>query len=135
MWNLPRSGLKPMSLALAGRFFITEPPGKPSHFYLWLEMRNTYKCKRVPRGSHRDVSLRCLFEEGIIAQTPGTWLADQLQMLSPSAGIHLRLPDEVLLISGQPPNRNQVRLWWPNLWQPKSRKWLTLHLPTQGAWV
>ena len=29
MWRLPRSGVKPVSPALAGRFFITEPPGKP----------------------------------------------------------------------------------------------------------
>ena len=29
MWDLPRSGIEPMSLALAGRFFPTEPPGKP----------------------------------------------------------------------------------------------------------
>ena len=135
MWNLPGSGLKLMSLALAGIFFITEPPGNPSHVYLLLEMWNTCKCKRVPRGSHGDASLRCLFEEGIIAQPPGTCLADHLQMLSPSVGIHLRFPNEVLLISGQPPNRNQVRPWWPNLWQPKSRKWLSLCLPIQGAWV
>ena len=29
MWDLAGSGIKPMSLALAGGFFITEPPGKP----------------------------------------------------------------------------------------------------------
>ena len=29
MWNLPRPGLEPMSPALAGRFSITAPPGKP----------------------------------------------------------------------------------------------------------
>ena len=28
MWNLPRSGIEPMSPALAGRFFTTEPSGK-----------------------------------------------------------------------------------------------------------
>ena len=28
-WNLPRSGIKPVSPALADRFFTTEPPGKP----------------------------------------------------------------------------------------------------------
>ena len=27
--NLPDSGIKPVSPALAARFFITEPPGKP----------------------------------------------------------------------------------------------------------
>ena len=29
MWNLSRSGIKPLSPALAGGFFTTEPPGKP----------------------------------------------------------------------------------------------------------
>ena len=29
MWDLPRPGIKPMSPALAGRFFIIGPPGKP----------------------------------------------------------------------------------------------------------
>ena len=30
MWDLPRSGLEPVSPALAGRFSTTAPPGKPS---------------------------------------------------------------------------------------------------------
>jgi len=29
MWDPPRSGIKPVSPALAGKFFITEPPRKP----------------------------------------------------------------------------------------------------------
>ena len=29
MWDLPRPGLEPVSLALAGRFLTTVPPGKP----------------------------------------------------------------------------------------------------------
>ena len=29
-WDLPRPGLKPVSLALAGRLSTTAPPGKPS---------------------------------------------------------------------------------------------------------
>ena len=29
MWHLPRPGTEPVSLALAGKFFTTEPPGKP----------------------------------------------------------------------------------------------------------
>ena len=28
-WDRPGSGIEPMSPAVAGRFFITEPPGKP----------------------------------------------------------------------------------------------------------
>ena len=30
MWKLPSPGIEPMSLALAGGFFATESPGKPS---------------------------------------------------------------------------------------------------------
>ena len=33
MWGLPRSEMEPMSCALAGGFFATEPPGNP---HLWL---------------------------------------------------------------------------------------------------
>ena len=29
MWNPPESGIEPISPALPGRFFTTEPPGKP----------------------------------------------------------------------------------------------------------
>ena len=29
MWRLPGSGIKPVSPALTGRFFTTEPPRKP----------------------------------------------------------------------------------------------------------
>ena len=32
MWDLPRSGFEAVSPALAGRFFITKPPGKPLSF-------------------------------------------------------------------------------------------------------
>ena len=31
IWDLPRSGIKPMSTALAGRFLTTGPLGKPKH--------------------------------------------------------------------------------------------------------
>ena len=35
MWDLPRPGIEPMSLALVGGFSTTEPPGKPQNsFYL-----------------------------------------------------------------------------------------------------
>ena len=32
MWDPPRPGLEPVSLALAGRFPTTAPPGKPQSF-------------------------------------------------------------------------------------------------------
>ena len=33
MWDLPRSGLEPMSPALAGGFLTTAPPGKPKEVF------------------------------------------------------------------------------------------------------
>ena len=36
MCNLPGPGIKPTSLALAGRFFTTEPPGKPLRLHFEL---------------------------------------------------------------------------------------------------
>ena len=36
MWNLPGSGIEPVSPTLAGRFFITEPPGKPCDSF-WVD--------------------------------------------------------------------------------------------------
>ena len=34
MWDSPGSGIEPVSSALAGKFFITEPPGKPGKKFL-----------------------------------------------------------------------------------------------------
>ena len=34
MWNLPGSEIEPISLALASKFFTTEPPGKPNIGFL-----------------------------------------------------------------------------------------------------
>ena len=36
MWDPPNVGIKPMSPVSAGRFFATEPPGKPQNRYLLL---------------------------------------------------------------------------------------------------
>ena len=35
MWDLPEPGIEPVSATLAGRFFTTEPPGKPLIFLIW----------------------------------------------------------------------------------------------------
>ena len=36
MWDLPRPGLEPVSLALAGGFLTTAPSGKPSYFHFCI---------------------------------------------------------------------------------------------------
>ena len=43
-WDLPRPGLEPVSLALAGRFSTTEPPGKPWESYF----NQKYAIKTLP---------------------------------------------------------------------------------------
>ena len=35
-WDLPNPGIRPMSPALAGGFFTTEPPGKTQKWFLWF---------------------------------------------------------------------------------------------------
>ena len=50
MWDLPRPGLEPMSLALAGRFSTTAPPGKayPLIFYwCWIYVVYNKKLQRL----------------------------------------------------------------------------------------
>ena len=42
MWDLPRPGLEPVSPALAGRFSITAPPGKP------LDDSHSDRCEVIP---------------------------------------------------------------------------------------
>ena len=37
MWDLPGSSIEPVSPALAGEFFTTEPPGKPSCAILMID--------------------------------------------------------------------------------------------------
>ena len=37
MWDLPGPGIEPESPALAGRFFTTEPPGKPPEISFLME--------------------------------------------------------------------------------------------------
>ena len=37
MWDLLESGIEPVSPPLAGRFFTTEPPGKPQFFFVYTQ--------------------------------------------------------------------------------------------------
>ena len=42
MWNLPGPGIEPVSPALAGGFFTTEPSGKPAELCFECEMVTDY---------------------------------------------------------------------------------------------
>ena len=72
MWDLPGSGIEPMSSALAGRFFTTESPGNPQYFifcfhfmYLYsdrqcIQMVQIHKYKRLYSGKPPDVKSRLI---------------------------------------------------------------------------
>ena len=48
VWDLPGTGLEPVSPALAGGFLTTEPPGKPLLFiYLFLAALGLRCCVQV----------------------------------------------------------------------------------------
>ena len=46
MWDLASPGIEPMSPALAGGFFTSEPPGKFKIFFLTLVCSNLEQCKK-----------------------------------------------------------------------------------------
>ena len=52
MWDLPDPGIKPVSPALAGRFFTTEPPGKPPGTWVLIneEARNHGSAQKTHRA-------------------------------------------------------------------------------------
>ena len=52
LWGLPRPEMEPMSLALAGGFFTSEPPGKPSHSGV---LQADCKVHQQTCGKHPDI--------------------------------------------------------------------------------
>ena len=76
MWDLPGSGIEPMSSALAGSFFTAEPPGKPGG--------NIYGALTVyfPGGSEVKVSAWNAGYLGLIPEfgrSPGEGIGNPLQ--------------------------------------------------------
>ena len=53
MWDLPRSGIEPVSPASAGRFFTTETPGKPSKTLLNIIIRKQFNLEQQQRDVKR----------------------------------------------------------------------------------
>ena len=52
MWDLPRSGIEPVSHALAGRFFTAQPPEKPHEAYVSFWESFLDKCPGVGLLDH-----------------------------------------------------------------------------------
>ena len=60
MWDLLGSGIEPKSLALAGRFFTTEPPGKSSPPCFWPNPSLTTQKRNlgwIPQETHSEMEL------------------------------------------------------------------------------
>ena len=78
--DLPNLGVKPMSPALAGRFFTTEPPGKPPitlHF-----------CAKPSMAAHLNPDLFCVLQ-GLLLESPTSVTSSLTSTLStPSISIH-----------------------------------------------
>ena len=53
MWDLPRSGIEPVSPASAGRFFTTETPGKPSKTLLNIIIRKQFNLEQQQKDVKR----------------------------------------------------------------------------------
>ena len=69
--DLPDPGIKPMSSALAGRFFTTEPPGKPTSLaditlIKWSDLASLEKDSHRTEGSKSTASLLCYFCQSCI---------------------------------------------------------------------
>ena len=60
VWDLPGAGIKPLSPALAGGFFTTEPPGKPSHSILLLSSSAEKVARKPPRGQLGTICIKSL---------------------------------------------------------------------------
>ena len=56
MSDHPGSGIKPMFLELAGRFFTTEPPGKPIYIYVYI-----YIYTHIHIYTHTYIYIGCIY--------------------------------------------------------------------------
>ena len=55
MWDHPRSGIEPVSPALAGRFFSSEPLEKPSYFsFTEKKVSGSEKVSNVPKATQNE---------------------------------------------------------------------------------
>ena len=121
MWDLPGSGIKPVSPALSGRFFTTEPPGKPRvHLFLaWglgeqaLPIGQMYILILLEMGKpedHGNEEIRAFHvESGLgMSQEPGVELLKKNQrglLFAPPSGL-LLLP-----LAGSWMDPSQPAIW------------------------
>ena len=59
MWDLPRSGIKPVSPALAGRFFTNESPGQPIRLIFFFCFLFIGVFPMILPGWSRNLKLQC----------------------------------------------------------------------------
>jgi len=114
MWDPPGPGIKPRSPALAGRFFTTEPPVKPSVYFFVLT-----QVKGFPSGS---------VVKNLPANTEDVgWIPGSGRL--PRGGNGNPLQYSCL---GNPINRGT---WWATAYGvSKSQTWLSDWACTQNSW-
>ena len=62
MWDPPRPGIEPVSPALTGGFFTTEPPGKPRIIlFEFIIIKEVKGLLNMPIGHYVSSSAICLF--------------------------------------------------------------------------
>ena len=57
-WSPPDPGIKPVSPALAGGFFITEPPEKPCQFLLILTLTTLTSLSKEEKVKNKEFTLK-----------------------------------------------------------------------------
>ena len=102
MWDLPRPQIERMSPALAGGFFITEPPGKPTSPPLWLPL---WVCSQTLYHPEFTLLLRAVssvpfsISSSITHVSPGTNCVQSFPPVSVRRGDPERRP-----LPGRPPS-------------------------------
>ena len=93
MWDLPGSGIELVSLALAGGFFTTEPPGKPAKvmggnlkakaviFHLWMIFPGGCEGSTWERTPSPANTRSCHWETGVQKGPRGTLSAARAKRL------------------------------------------------------
>ena len=84
LWDLPGSGIKPMSPTLAGEFFTTEPAGKPKN--------TSISFQQTPKVASVLCRGLCVYVLCSVAQSCPT-LCEPMDYNTPGLPVHPQLPE------------------------------------------
>ena len=105
--------IEPASLALAGRFFTTEPPGKP--IFLFINSVQSLSCQTLcdPMDCST-LGLPVHHQLLELTQTHVHWVSDAIQPFHPCH--HLLLPSSIFPSIRVFPNELALCIRWPKYW-------------------